>query len=269
MEKVNTQNIDQPIEKTRKSKKNKILKILLIVVVLLILLFLLRRPLGSVFPGMKQLPILGTESTSEKTTVSEYLKDLVTGEEQEYSPVINVGGDVVYSENVTENQLPETGFDYPEGVEVPGRFVGTSEEKTNGLFQYSITVGDETTEYIGYEAANKLCAQEYVGSHMCSTDEIVSTIASKGASYFADIEGENYVGVDAWVSEGAPGYTSNSNDCNGWKSNAGESFYGAFWIFSDDGGGNGWLTNCASTKKIACCQEPEEYNIVNEDQSNE
>jgi len=96
----------------------------------------------------------------------------------------------------------------------------------------------------GYVAANLMCEDEYPGSHFCVTNEVISVIR------IADISG--WSGT-AWIAEGPPGYTSNSNDCNGWTS-AVLSNLGAFWEFNNTTGGMGWLTNCASVKPVACCQ---------------
>jgi len=98
--------------------------------------------------------------------------------------------------------------------------------------------------FVGYQAANDMCNSEFAGSHFCRTDEIVEFIANNSTAAFANT---------AWIAEGPPGYTSNSNDCNGWTDND-ASKLGAFWQFVPAGGGMGWLTNCAVTKSVACCQ---------------
>lgn len=98
--------------------------------------------------------------------------------------------------------------------------------------------------YVGYQAANDMCEAEFSGSHFCRTDEIIEYIAYNSTAAFAGT---------AWIAEGPPGYTSNSNDCNGWTVNAATSL-GAFWEFVPAGGGMGWLTNCGVAKPVACCQ---------------
>jgi hypothetical protein len=80
---------------------------------------------------------------------------------------------------------------------------------------------------------------------MCRTYEIIVTIEEEDIS--------DWNGDDAWIAEGPPGFTSNSNDCNGWTNDSNQDTYGAFWVFNRDGGGAGWLVNCSSVKPIACC----------------
>jgi hypothetical protein len=99
--------------------------------------------------------------------------------------------------------------------------------------------------YVGYEAANYICEDQYPGSYFCRTDEIIQFIRINGSTGFT--------GLTAWIAEGPPGYTSNSNDCNGWTDNL-DTKLGAFWQFTNPGGGMGWLTNCAVTKPLACCR---------------
>ncbi|HPL93366.1 MAG TPA: hypothetical protein PLB38_03735 [bacterium] len=106
----------------------------------------------------------------------------------------------------------------------------------DGNFSYS---GDT-----GYAAANAVCEAEFPGSHYCVTNEVITVIRT------GDISG--WSGT-AWIAEGPPGYTANSNDCNGWTSNL-MTGLGAFWEFNNTSGGMGWLTNCASVKPVACCQ---------------
>lgn len=121
-----------------------------------------------------------------------------------------------------------------------GTFVGlTSTSTYNGSITYST--------YRGYQAANRLCNIAYSGSHFCRTDEIVNTIAA------ADISALFTTGATGWIAEGPPGYTSNSNDCNGYTASSTGSL-GAFWLYDTDGGGAGWLTNCSVQKAISCCQ---------------
>lgn len=96
----------------------------------------------------------------------------------------------------------------------------------------------------GYAAANAVCADEYPGSHFCVTNDVIMVIYSGDISSWAGT---------AWIGEGPPGYTANSNDCNGWTSNAPINL-GAFWELNNTTGGMGWLTNCASVKPVACCQ---------------
>lgn len=119
-------------------------------------------------------------------------------------------------------------------------FVGTTPVTSyNGQF----TSGLKT----GYDAANTICDAAYTGSHMCRTDEILDTIATKDIStLFSGI-------ADAWIAEGPPGYTADSNDCRGWTS-SNLAHLGPWWDFATSGGGVGYLTNCSTTKPIACCK---------------
>lgn len=119
-------------------------------------------------------------------------------------------------------------------------FIGTTPVTTyNGSFT--------ATGKVGYDAANTLCATAFASSHMCTVDEILQTIASKDISTL-------FSGVaDSWVAQGPPGYTADSNDCRGWTS-SNLSHLGAWWDFNTSGGGIGYLTNCSTTKPIACCK---------------
>jgi len=90
----------------------------------------------------------------------------------------------------------------------------------------------------GYAAANQLCANNYLGSHVCVTDEIITTIR-EGLTPPSN----------AWLIEGPPGYTAYANDCDGWTTNNNTKL-GAYWS-SDN---KGWLTNCATQKPFACCR---------------
>ena len=114
-------------------------------------------------------------------------------------------------------------------------FVGTTTLTTNGSFS--------TSTLVGYQAGNQLCDDEFSGSFMCRTYDILATIQQGDISTWAGT---------AWVAEGPPGYTSNSNDCQGWTSNS-NTMLGAFWALDSAGGGMGWLTNCEVVKPIACC----------------
>ncbi len=119
------------------------------------------------------------------------------------------------------------------GTEV-SKFLATTTATFDGAFA--------TSSLSGYMAANDVCNAEFSGSHFCRVYDILVTVEQDDVSSWAG---------SAWVAEGPPGYTSNSNDCQGWTSNNG-AHMGAFWAF-DANGGMGWLTNCAVTKPIACC----------------
>lgn len=116
-------------------------------------------------------------------------------------------------------------------------FVGTTTATSDG----SISHGG----FNGYAAANSMCEAEYTGSFFCRTYDIIATVED------GDISGWGTGNSDAWVAEGPPGYTVNSNDCLGWTDNT-TDYLGAFWKF-DQNGGSGWMINCAQTKPLACC----------------
>ena len=103
---------------------------------------------------------------------------------------------------------------------------------------------------VGYDAGNKICANEQSGSHFCRTDEIIYLIQKNGTSSFSAINGQ-----DAWIADGPPGYTGSAaaDDCVGWTNNTINNL-GHFWIFSTAGGGRGALIHCGTVKKIACCK---------------
>lgn len=108
---------------------------------------------------------------------------------------------------------------------------------TNGLFSFGGKVG--------YQAATYQCNAEYPGSHFCFTGEILYIIATQDISPWA---------VDnAWIAEGPPGYTANSNDCNGYKDSA-LTKLGAYWAYDPSGGGMGWLVNCGTALPLSCCK---------------
>jgi len=125
-----------------------------------------------------------------------------------------------------------------------GAFVGLTSGSTTGSFS--------TGSLVGYQAANELCTEAFAGSHMCRSAEIISTIdqninAFAGAAF-------------GWAAQGPPGYTSNSNDCNGWTT-ASSTYLGAWWEYSTDngatiatGGGKGFLVNCSVPQPISCCR---------------
>lgn len=117
-----------------------------------------------------------------------------------------------------------------------GTFVGKTASSYDGNF---VSGGDT-----GYRAATVICAAEYSSSHFCQTGEILNSIAANSISGFSGT---------AWIAEGPPGYTANSNDCNGYTTNS-NTYLGAFWELLSTNGGRGWLTNCSQTKPIACCR---------------
>ncbi len=117
-------------------------------------------------------------------------------------------------------------------------FIGTTTVTTDG----SIATGSLT----GYAAANDICKAQYPESFFCRTYDIIASINE------SNISGWGNDTSSAWIAEGPPGYTSDSNDCSGWKS-ASTLFLGAYWKFNLSGGGAGWLINCGNNLPVACC----------------
>ena len=112
---------------------------------------------------------------------------------------------------------------------------------TSGTYNGNLNAGG----YVGYPAGNYICNQEYPNSHFCTQTEVLETIASG-----------NYTTATgtAWLQKGAPGYTANSNDCNGWTTSS-NTYLGPFWDWDASGtqAGAGYLTNCAQLKPLMCC----------------
>ena len=121
------------------------------------------------------------------------------------------------------------------GDATQAKLVGTTTATFDGSFS--------TSTKFGYDAANQICSEEFPGSFFCRTYDILVSIEQDDISSW---------GGSAWIAEGPPGYTSNSNDCKGWTDNN-STVLGAFWAFDSSGGGMGWLTNCSGEKPIACC----------------
>lgn len=120
-----------------------------------------------------------------------------------------------------------------------GKYVG----KTTSSYSGTITSGS----YVGYQAVNDICAAQYTDSHICSTDEILLTIATENFSAYTSHG-------DVWIAEGPPGYTASSNDCDAWTASDADNL-GPFWDWDfNAGGGRGRLTPCTSTLPLACCK---------------
>ncbi len=119
--------------------------------------------------------------------------------------------------------------------------VTTTPATTTGSFTFT------TGTLRGYQAGNAICNHYYPGYHFCFSGEIISYIrTASNINKFAGLP-------QAWISEGPPGFTSDSNDCGGYTTADLEPL-GAFWEFDSDGGGRGWLSTCGSAKNIACCK---------------
>jgi len=120
--------------------------------------------------------------------------------------------------------------------------VTTTPATTTGSFTFT------TGTLRGYQAGNAICNHYYPGYHFCFSGEIISYIrTAPNINKFADLPSQ------AWIAEGPPGFTSDSNDCGGYTTADLEPL-GAFWEFDSDGGGRGWLSTCGSAKNIACCK---------------
>lgn len=98
----------------------------------------------------------------------------------------------------------------------------------------------------GYNSADSLCAAAFAGSHVCATSEILNSKSCKSTAFGAQLSG------DAWVLNGPPGFTANANDCIG-RTSASSGDFGSFWLFNSQGG-QGWLSPCNQTHKLACCK---------------
>jgi hypothetical protein len=125
------------------------------------------------------------------------------------------------------------------GAGTGGKYAG----KTSSTYDGTITSGSK----VSYDAVNTICGAEFIDSHVCSTDEILSTIATENFSLYSP-DG------DVWIVEGPPGFTASANDCDGWTAND-EDNLGPFWSWdANSGGGKGRLTPCTSTLSVACCR---------------
>jgi len=98
----------------------------------------------------------------------------------------------------------------------------------------------------GYVLANDVCANEYADSHICTVQEVLYTV-NNGDSSSIPV-------TTAWMSGGAPGYTANANDCQGWKSSS-HGDYGKVWIKLNTGDdGFGALSWCDVAAPFMCCK---------------
>jgi len=98
-----------------------------------------------------------------------------------------------------------------------------------------------------------------MGSYTAITTQCATDTADADARPCTDLDiaflmadGETFGGAtdEVWVLDGAPGYTSFSNDCDGWTSVA-VGYYGAYWNLNTD---KAYLSGCAMSKKYACCK---------------
>src|SRR3990167_5380798 len=99
----------------------------------------------------------------------------------------------------------------------------------------------------GYSAANNICNVYYSGSHMCQAGEILNSINRNQSNV-------NFTAT-FWISEGAPGYLSESYDCSGLTTSLGTSL-GSIWVGSTthlNTFGIGSLVACSAQRSIGCC----------------
>lgn len=119
------------------------------------------------------------------------------------------------------------------------KLIGTTSVEFDGHFATTTPEGS----FEGYMAGNILCDYEFSGSHFCRTYDILVTAEQDDISAWSG---------KVWVAEGPPGFTSNSNDCQGWTSNS-DTHLGAWWDLNSNGG-KGWLVSCDYTRPLACCR---------------
>lgn len=106
----------------------------------------------------------------------------------------------------------------------------------------------------GYYGAHNRCRADYpgyAGVHVCTSQEILESIK-------CSVDGDPIRlvtdGTAAWVNGGPPGFTANTNDCQGWTSSASNT-YGRYWIFNLASGGRGTTTSCNSPGiPFTCCR---------------
>lgn len=157
---------------------------------------------------------------------------------------VTTTGDLYVSGTVRAGQICDVNGNncYEVANNLSSVFVGLTSLTYRGDFS--------TGSYRGYVAANKICQAQYLGSHFCTTDEILNTIQVKEAdltTLFID-------GSYGWLAEGPPGFTANANDCVGWTSSSSVNTYGPFWIFNTSTGGEGYLSPCGQQRNLSCCK---------------
>ncbi|MEI6287992.1 MAG: hypothetical protein WCP18_00190 [bacterium] len=109
-------------------------------------------------------------------------------------------------------------------------------------------LGDNSSTSVspGYKAVNALCSQKVSGSHLCSVSEIFNSINAN----------VTMPTVAVWISNGPPGYTAQSFDCNG-RTNKTPAHLGAIWLPAGTEGapeGHGALVACDNSWSLACCK---------------
>jgi len=175
--------------------------------------------------------IFGTKTTDDLTEGSTNLYNNQSWNETRadllYSP-IGTGGNASFNQTLTNGLYISDGSD---------NLFGTLRGFTTA--SYNGNLSNDTM--IGYIRGNKLCAEEFTGSHFCLEVEII-----KNNILNTTVTGQY------WTAKGAPGFTAAANDCEGWTKTSGE--LGPFWDFNENAGvGAGKLTTCLSELQLSCC----------------
>jgi len=144
----------------------------------------------------------------------------------------NITGDLTVGGTTTLNDVNITG----DKSGLMAEFVGLT-VNTNG------SVG-------GYTQADNLCGAVIVGSHVCSSEEIIN-------SYRVNASALTGVNNSAWINNGPPGYIKYpNNDCSslsgggGWTEGVDEEIFGSIWNFSRK---EFKVRTCNSSIPFACC----------------
>jgi hypothetical protein len=107
----------------------------------------------------------------------------------------------------------------------------------------------------GYGVVNARCHVDYVGSHVCRSEELLESFScSKAGDPILDGAVVTN-GTPAFVNGGPPGYKALANDCDGWTAKIATA-YGRIWFFNSTTGGKGSQSQCnvATGIRFACCK---------------
>ncbi len=97
------------------------------------------------------------------------------------------------------------------------------------------------------------------GSYTAITTQCMVDTADADARPYTDLDiallvsmGETFGGLadEVWIMDGAPGFTSFSNDCDAWTSTA-VGYYAGYWKLNSK---QAYLSGCAMSKKYICCK---------------
>jgi hypothetical protein len=113
----------------------------------------------------------------------------------------------------------------------------------------NVSSGNVTTS--GYDAANRICFEDFKGAHLCSEFEMVGAISALNFDLLSSWDGA------AWVYAGGAKYSpadTPANDCNGFTHGSAGSFLGTFWLFEKPNGGKSALGHCGNSFALACCR---------------